>query len=297
MITTFEHLADAWVRRRAAPEPEALRAIQGLEPAAVVTGGSRGIGRAIAEELARHGHRVLIVARRPGDLETARQAVERAGTGPALILSLDVTEPTAGACIEEALASERLYLDTLVNSAGIGLSGRFTGQTTADLDRLVALDVTALTRLTHHALKSMLPRARGNILNVASLGAYMPGPYQAAYYASKSYVLSLTEALAEETAGRGVRIAVLAPGPVATGFHRDMGADTAIYLRALPVMSPERVARSAVRGLRLARRVIVPGLAGPFIAYALRVLPRPVIRPLVGGLLQPDDRPQTPRAR
>jgi short-subunit dehydrogenase len=133
----------------------------------------------------------------------------------------------------------------------------------------------------------MLPRARGSILNVASLGGFVPGPHQAAYYASKSYVLSLTEAVAEEAAGRGVRIAVLAPGPVATGFHRDMGAAEGRYLRVFPVMSAESVARSAVRGLRLGRRVMVPGIAGPAVAYALRVLPRPAIRPLMAALLEP----------
>lgn len=289
MISPLERLADAWIGRRGTPRPEALAAIEGSAPAAVVTGGSRGIGKAIAEELARNGQRVLLVARHEAALELARKSVEAIGKRPALALPLDVTEPDAAQRIDAALAAGRLYLDTLVNCAGVGLTGPFAGASATEIDRLIALNMTALTRLTHHALNAMLPRARGSILNVASLGGYVPGPYQAAYYASKSYVVSLTEAVAEEVAGRGVRIAVLAPGPVATSFHRDMGAGDALYLRVLPAMSVERVARSACRGLRLGRRVIVPGIAGPFLAYSLRAFPRPAIRPLIGGLLEPSD--------
>ena len=117
-----------------------------------------------------------------------------------------------------------------------------------------------MTRLTRTALPDMIARQRGGILNVASLGAYVPGPNQAAYYASKSYVVSLTEAIASEASGQGVRVSALAPGPVDTRFHHDMGADRSLYRLVLPSMTPDRVARSAYRGFMFGQRVIVPGI-------------------------------------
>ncbi len=135
----------------------------------------------------------------------------------------DVTATDAIATIEAALAAHGAYADVLVNSAGIGLSGPFHAHAPEDVVRLIDLNVRALTQLTRHFLPGMRVRGRGGILNVASLGGYTPGPNQAAYYASKAYVLSLTEAIAAETAGEGVRVCALAPGPVNTAFHARMG--------------------------------------------------------------------------
>ena len=104
----------------------------------------------------------------------------------------------------------------------------------ADVLRLIDLNVRALTHLTHHFLPGMRVRGRGGILNLASIGGYAPGPNQAAYYASKAYVLSLTEAIAAETAGEGVRVCALAPGPVNTRLHESMGAENAFYRCFVP---------------------------------------------------------------
>jgi short-subunit dehydrogenase len=132
----------------------------------------------------------------------------------------------------------------------------------------------------------MMSRGRGGILNIASLGGYAPGPHQAAYYASKAYVLSLTEALAAEASGLGVRICVVAPGPVETGFHADMGAEHALYRQLLPSMTPEQVAASAYRGFRFGRRVVIPGVFNRLLFTSLKVLPHPISVPLVGLLLK-----------
>jgi hypothetical protein len=133
----------------------------------------------------------------------------------------------------------------------------------------------------------MLARGRGGIINISSLGGYGPGPYQAAYYASKAYVISLSEAVASEVAGSGVRICAVAPGPVGTRFHHDMQAETAPYRRLLPELTPERVARSAYLGFRLRRRVVVPGVLNMLAALALRVMPHPLTVPILGWLLRP----------
>ena len=130
----------------------------------------------------------------------------------------DVTEANAADIIAAGLSRAGLYLDVLVNNAGTGLAGPFLDQTPVEISRLIALNVESVTRLTRAALPDMIARQRGGILNVASLGAYIPGPNQAAYYASKSYVVSLTEAIASEISGHGVRVSALRPGPSIRGF-------------------------------------------------------------------------------
>jgi short-subunit dehydrogenase len=198
----------------------------------------------------------------------------------------DVTAPDAAATIDRALAHHHAYADTLVNSAGIGLAGPFHAQAPEDVMRLIDVNVRALTALTHHYLDGMRKRGRGGILNLASLGGYTPGPYQAAYYASKAYVISLTEAIAAETAGEGVRVCALAPGPVTTAWHERAGAGTAFYRYLLPA-SAASVARIGHLGYTLGLRVVVPGLLSPFLALALRIMPHAITVPIVRWLLKP----------
>lgn len=284
-LHTIASLADLWIGRRAHPDPQALAATSGLTPAVVVTGASRGIGQALAMRFARAGHDVLMIARDEEPLATAAAEVARTAAVRAVPLSLDVTLTDAPERLDAALRAAGLYADVLVNNAGIGLAGAFAEQPAQDLERLVALNITAATRLMHHALPPMLARGRGGILNMASLGGLVPGPYQAAYYASKAYLVSLTEAVAHEARGRGVRIAAVAPGPVDTAFHRAMRAESAPYRTLIPALRAEAVAASAYRGYQLGRTVIVPGVLPSLAAVAVKLLPHAITVPLVGALL------------
>jgi short-subunit dehydrogenase len=137
----------------------------------------------------------------------------------------------------------------------------------------------------------MVSRARGGVLNVASLGGLVPGPYQAAYYASKAYIVSLTEAVAHEVRGRGVRIAVVAPGPVDTTFHDAMQAESALYRTIVPAIGADAVASSAYRGYQMGRTLIIPGVLPSLSAFAVKILPHAVSVPLVGALLAVSGRP------
>ena len=283
----FPHnLLHAWRRRWWRPDPAALAAFEGLRPLVVVTGGSEGIGLELARQFALQGHDLMLIARRLGPLEEAAARIRAETKVDVTVLSLDVTVPGATEAIDAALAAYRAYADVLVNNAGIGLSGPFHDHPPEDVQRLIDLNVVALTRLTRHFLPGMRARGRGGILNVGSLGGYIPGPYQAVYYASKAYVVSLTEAIAAETAGEGIRICALVPGPVNTRFHERMGSETALYRSFVPPASAQSVARAGYRGYMLGWRVMVPGLVNPFLALAMRVLPHRIVIPIVGVLLK-----------
>jgi short-subunit dehydrogenase len=271
----------SWNNRfnRASDARSAARArVEGLIPASVITGATRGIGLEFARVFRRYGHDVVLIARSVDELATADQALSSIpGQGRVFTLACDVAADNAVQQIDDGLARFGCYLDTLVNNAAIGLSGGFENYAPDELDRLVAVNVAALTRLTRHALPGMLARGNGGVL---------PGPHQAAYYASKAYVVSLTEALASEISGRGVRMSVVVPGPVATRFHADMGAEQARYRILIPEIKAERVAMSGYRGFTLGKRVIVPGLINRGLYAALRFLPHPLSVPLTGWLLE-----------
>ena len=284
-------LIDKWKRRAWRRNDAAIAALAGTRPAVVVTGGSDGIGLALAAAFATPEHTSVLVARGQPKLARAKERMAAGGSGGTLILSLDVTAPDAPARLRQFLAENDLYADILINSAGIGTTGDFADEPEANLEDQTQLNVTALTRLCRAFLPDMLVRGRGGIVNVASLGGFGPGPYQAAYYASKAYVISLTRALAHETRGQGVRIACLAPGPVNTEFHARARGETALYRHILPAMAPEQVARSARRGYDLGLGMIIPGVFSNLLGFALRVLPAKLTTPIVAILLKP--RPPT----
>jgi uncharacterized protein len=226
------------------------------------------------------------LGRRADALAIAADAIARQGLR-AVILPLDLTAPHAVAGIEQFLSVHRLHVDVLVNNAGIGLSGAFAEASPEALEQLLALNISALTRLTRHFLPGMLTRGTGGIINIASLGGLTPGPYQAAYYASKAFVISFTRAIRAECVGQGVRIAVVAPGPVETLFHQRMGAEAAYYRRLLPAPKADFIARVAVRGFRYGRTMIIPGWSWSLLALIMAVAPLAITIVVVRWLLRP----------
>lgn len=280
-------ILDTWHRRWWQPDPAALAPYAGLRPVVLITGASEGIGYALARQFARAHNDLLLVARTASNLAVAAERL-RADFGVEVsTLALDITDEDAVARLDDALARTQSYADVVVNCAGIGLSGLFVGHDAEKIMHLVDLNVSALTRLTRHFLPPMCVRGRGGVLNLASIGSYAPGPHQAVYYASKAYVLSLTEAIAAETAGLGVRVCALAPGPVGTGFHARMGAENALYRMIVPPALVGVVAGLGYLGFRLGLRVVLPGVLTLMAAVAMRILPHRILLPIIALLLKP----------
>ena len=285
MANWLQRLETAWWRRYirgAGPLPEDA----GKSPVCVITGGSEGIGRQLANEFAARGHALLLIARTQTALDAAAAELRRDYPVNVYTAAIDLTLPEPEKAVAAALAAHELYAEILVNNAAFGMGGRFADQDAARLDALCKLNVEALTALTRAFLPLMLRRGRGGFLNLGSLGGLFPGPYQAAYYASKAYVVSLTEALAFENAGRGVLISAAVPGPVATQFHQRMGTKNAYYVRLLSVMTPARAARIIVSGFMGRRTLIVPGLIPSFNSFAVRLIPHAVLVPFIGWFLK-----------
>lgn len=259
----------------------------GLEPMTIVTGGSEGIGLALAHRFAAGGHALLLIARSAERLEAAAEAIRAKHGIKVITLVLDVARVDATDAIDVTLARAGGYAHILINSAGIGLAGAFSEHAREGVSALLDLNVRSLTLLMRHVLPGMRQRGCGGIINLASVGGYVPGPWQAAYYASKSYVLALSEAVAAEVVRDGVRVCAIAPGPVQTDFHARMQSETALYRLLLPPHKPDAVAARAYRGFQLGLRVIVPNLFNVLMVLCLRVVPHRITVPIVGWLLKP----------
>lgn len=286
MAEWLRRLETAWMRRNV-PRARPAADIDGdRRPVCLIAGASEGIGRELANEFAARGHNLLLVARNEAALAQACDELGRDYNVTAHAAPADLTKSDYLARIRDVLNREGLYVDILVNNAGFGLGGPFTEQDPARIEGLCRLNVEALTMLTRSFLPDMLSRARGGVLNIASLGGLLPGPYQAAYYASKAYVVSLTEALAHENAGRGVRICAAAPGPVATKFHERMGAAGSFYLKLMRPMDPARAARIIHSGFAGRRTIIVPGLMASLNSFGARYMPHALMTPVIGFILK-----------
>jgi hypothetical protein len=258
----------------------------------VVTGASSGIGAEIARRLAARGARLLLTGRDAGRLRTVADSLDPAAPAAELVAA-DLADPAGAEAVVGAIGDRPVGL--LVNNAGFATFGPHAGLDPRAETGVVAVNCTALVALTRAVLPGMLERGRGFVLNIASTIAFQPAPGQATYGASKAFVLSYSEALAEELRGTGVRVAVLCPGPTDTAFLGATGrpeeaATSAVYRRR---DSAARVAAAAVRMLDGHRVVMVVGLKNSVVAQAGRLTPRPVMRRISGRMLRPRPAPIT----
>lgn len=258
----------------------------GMRPVVLVTGGSRGIGLALAQGFAARGRDLFLVARDAECLEAAATAIEARFDVRVEHAAFDLARPGAGQHMLAAVAATGSYVDVLVNCAGTAVSGGFAGTDAAAARSTRNLNIEVATDLMHACLPGMLARRRGGVINVASLAGMMPMPYLALYGATKSYLIALSRAVATEVAGTGVTVSVLLPGPVATGFLADTLEADERRVAMLPGLSPEAVAHTAIEGHLAGQTVITPGLLGCICRLGLKLLPYHVLAPFVGRALR-----------
>ena len=245
------------------------------KPIALITGASSGIGADLAECAAADGFDLVLVARRVNALAVVAQRCERKFNATVSIFPADLGDPTAARVLCAELRARRLDVHTLVNNAGLGASGAVASLSINTQLNMIQVNVTALTELTRRLLTLMIERNTGAILNVASTAAFLPGPGMSVYYASKAYVLSFTEGLAEELKHTDIHVSALCPGPTATEFAAVSGmSDSKLLKQKSIVMSSAAVARAGWDGLLRRERVVVPGLANKLMVQTLRAAPR-----------------------
>jgi short-subunit dehydrogenase len=255
----------------------------------LITGATSGIGLELAKEFARNGHHLIIVARTAEKLESTVQELKQLAQIEVVPIECDLAKHTSAGELYEQIVNQDLIVDVLVNNAGVGVYGEFTKTDAADELSMLNLNVISLTLLTKYFLESMVERNQGKILNIASLAAFEPGPLMSVYYASKSYVLHFTEALAEELERHsGITVSAVCPGPTDTDFAEKAGA-TQARLFNIPgfVMQPEDVAKAAYQGLMDKERVIIPGWQNKVSRQMERILPRTWLTKLYERLNEP----------
>ena len=250
-------------------------------PVTVITGASSGIGAALAHEFAAHGHELVLVARREQALTGVADAIAAKGRARPTVLRMDVARVDAARDIAEALARRGLEPETIVNNAGFALLGQADKLDRAEQLAMIDLNVRALTELSL-AFIDTLERRKGGILNVASIAGFFPGPGMSVYYATKAYVVSLSEALHQELKPRGVRVTALCPGPVPTEFQARAGIPPGSFPPVL-VHSAEQVAKEGYQGLKEGRLIVIPGLLNKMVPMLMRLAPQSLVLRLIHG--------------
>src|ERR1700730_2865344 len=245
--------------------------------AALVTGASSGIGWEIAKLFAEDRKDLVLVARNRKKLEQLARDLTAAFGVSVRVMVKDLSDPKVPPQIFAELAQIKIEIDALINNAGFGVYGPFAR---TDIDKeldMIQVNVRAVTHLTKLALPGMLDRKKGRILNVASTAAFQPGPLMAVYYATKAYVLSFSEAIANELAGSGVTVTALCPGPTETEFQKEAGLEGTRLFAGPLVMDAESVAKAGYSAMMRGRRIVIPGLANKALVQAVRFSPRRLV--------------------
>lgn len=249
----------------------------------LITGASSGIGLELAHLFAHDGYRLVLVARSRGALRELGDDLQSRYSVEVRVSPKDLAHPAAPGELYQELQEAGIVLDVLVNNAGFGGSGSFLKTDWNNESEMLQVNLVALTHLT----KLFLPQIRareGKLLNVASIAGFLPGPFMAVYYASKAYVISFSEALAEELSGTGTTVTCLCPGPVATGFQKRAGTESNEMMKSPLLVDVREVARAGYQGMKQGKRLVIPGWKNRLVVEMLRASPRSVATKMVSRM-------------
>lgn len=239
-----------------------------MKKTVLITGASGGIGRALAEVAASKGNHPVLVARNIERLETLeKELIDRYGCKP-VIIQKDLCAENAAKELSETLEQMNIHIDVLINNAGTGGYGLFHSQDPSHIRTMINLNMLALTEVTRMLLPQMIRRDNGKILNIASTAAFLPGPFQAVYYATKAYVVSFSQAIADEVAANNITVTAYCPGATETGFAKSGNLESTKLFRG-KLDKPEKVAECAYRAMEKGR--LVAGRE-PFLMFVMRYI-------------------------
>jgi short-subunit dehydrogenase len=249
-----------------------------VKKVALITGASAGLGVEFARQLSKRGHRLVLVARRKDRLDELAKEL-----GNARAVAIDLSKANAAAKLMADVEAAGEQVDLLVNNAGFGLIGAFAELDAKRERQMIDLNVGALADLCRAVAPGMIKRKSGGIINVASTAAFQPGPKMAVYFATKSFVLSLSEALHEELKPHGISVTCLCPGPTRTEFGDVAGfGGNGVFDRVAMEAGP--VVKAGLNGLDKNKAVVVTGLVNKVGAASTRFVPRSVVRKIAGAI-------------
>jgi short-subunit dehydrogenase len=249
-----------------------------VKKVALITGASAGLGVEFARQLRERGHRLVLAARRQDRIEVLANEL-----GNARAVAIDLSKKDAAAKLIADVDAAGEQVEILVNNAGFGLIGRFAELDAKRERQMIDLNVGTLTDLCRAVAPQMIARKSGGIINVASTAAFQPGPNMAVYFATKAFVLSLTEALHEELKPHGVHVTCLCPGPTRTEFGEVAGFNGNGMFERVAMEAPE-VVQAGLEALDRNRAVAVTGIANKIGAASTRFAPRSVVRKIAGAI-------------
>ncbi len=226
---------------------------------ALITGASSGIGLELAKLCAQDGFNLLLISRNGKNLTNLAKELENLYAVEVICQLLDLTKSDAAYQIFNLVDNRKLNIDILINNAGFGYSKLFLESNIKEQEQMMQLNIMTLTLITRLIGAEMLKKRQGKIVNVASVAAYFPGPFMAVYYASKAFVLSFSEALAEELKGTGVSVTALCPGSTITNFQKRAGLGEAKLFNS-NLMDASTVAQIGYDGMMQGKRVVIPGI-------------------------------------
>ncbi len=242
----------------------------------LITGASSGIGLEFAKIFAREGHNLILVARSENTLKILAEELTKEYDVEIKVIVKDLEYYSSPTEIYDEIKRDNINVNILVNNAGFGTYGKFNY---TDLDkelRMIQVNITALTHLTKLFLKDMVENNSGRILNIASVAAFQPGPLMAVYYASKAYVLSFSEAIAEELKDTKIKVTTLCPGPIKTNFSKIADTNNVrVFNENIP--TAKEVAEYGYRALYNNKRVVVYQLKYKTAVQLIRFMPRKLV--------------------
>jgi short-subunit dehydrogenase len=245
---------------------------------ALITGASGGIGLELARICAEHKFDLVLVARNEHKLDALASELQGSYGISVFVFASDLSQPEASKAIFERCESQGLIIDILINNAGFGDFAFFSDCHWEKQQQMIQVNITALTQLTRLFLPAMIGRKQGRILNLASTAAFLPGPGMSVYFATKAYVLSFSEAIANELARTGVTVTVLCPGPTESGFQQAAAQQESKLVKGKKLPTSRQVAAFGFRALMRGKVVAIHGWKNAMMVSSLRISPRSLIR-------------------